>query len=75
MLALGGLSAFGPLSLDLYLPGLPQLTTDLRASEAAGQLSLSMCMIGLALGQLLVGPFTDGSAGGGRCSSGSRCSR
>ncbi len=59
MLALGGLSAFGPLSLDLYLPGLPQLTTDLRASEAAGQLSLSMCMIGLALGQLLVGPFTD----------------
>lgn len=59
MLALGGLSAFGPLSLDLYLPGLPQLSTDLRASEAAGQLSLSMCMIGLALGQLLVGPFTD----------------
>lgn len=59
MLALGGLSAFGPLSLDLYLPGLPQLTTDLRASEAAGQLSLSLCMIGLALGQLLVGPFTD----------------
>jgi MFS transporter, DHA1 family, multidrug resistance protein len=59
VLALGGLSAFGPLSLDLYLPGLPQLSTDLRASEAAGQLSLSMCMIGLALGQLLVGPFTD----------------
>jgi MFS transporter, DHA1 family, multidrug resistance protein len=59
VLALGGLSAFGPLSLDLYLPGLPQLTMDLRASEAAGQLSLSLCMIGLALGQLLVGPFTD----------------
>jgi DHA1 family bicyclomycin/chloramphenicol resistance-like MFS transporter len=59
VLALGGLSAFGPLSLDLYLPGLPRLTTDLRAAEAAGQLSLSMCMIGLALGQLLVGPFTD----------------
>jgi len=59
VLALGGLSAFGPLSLDLYLPGLPQLTTDLRTSEAAGQLSLSLCMIGLALGQLLVGPLTD----------------
>jgi MFS transporter, DHA1 family, multidrug resistance protein len=59
VLALGGLSAFGPLALDLYLPGLPQLTDDLRASEAAGQLSLSMCMIGLALGQLLVGPVTD----------------
>jgi DHA1 family bicyclomycin/chloramphenicol resistance-like MFS transporter len=59
VLALGGLSAFGPLALDLYLPGLPQLTSDLRTSEAAGQLSLSMCMIGLALGQLLVGPYTD----------------
>jgi MFS transporter, DHA1 family, multidrug resistance protein len=59
VLALGGLSAFGPLALDLYLPGLPQLTADLRTSEAAGQLSLSMCLIGLALGQLLVGPLTD----------------
>lgn len=59
VLALGGLSSFGPLALDLYLPALPQLTADLRATEAAGQLSLSVCMIGLALGQLLVGPFTD----------------
>jgi MFS family permease len=59
VLALGGLSAFGPLALDLCLPGLPQLTSDLRTSEAAGQLSLSMCRIGLALGQLLVGSYTD----------------
>lgn len=59
VLALGGLSAFGPLALDLYLPGLPRMTADLGASEAAGQLSLSLCMIGLALGQLLVGPLTD----------------
>jgi DHA1 family bicyclomycin/chloramphenicol resistance-like MFS transporter len=59
VLALGGLSSFGPLSMDLYLPALPQLTTDLRASEASAQLSLSVCMIGLALGQLLVGPLTD----------------
>lgn len=59
LLALGGLSALGPLSLDLYLPALPALTVDLRASEAEGQLSLSLCMIGLALGQLFVGPLTD----------------
>lgn len=59
VLALGGLSSFGPLALDLYLPALPQLTGDLRATEAAGQLSLSVCMIGLALGQLFVGPLTD----------------
>jgi MFS transporter, DHA1 family, multidrug resistance protein len=59
VLALGAISALGPLSLDLYLPALPTLTTDLRADEAAGQLSLSLCMIGLAVGQLLVGPLTD----------------
>jgi len=59
VLALGGLSALGPLSLDLYLPALPTLTADLGAGEAAGQLSLSLCMIGLAVGQLLVGPLTD----------------
>jgi MFS family permease len=56
LLALGGL---GPLSLDLYLPALPTLTTELGADEAAGQLSLSLCMIGLAVGQLLVGSLTD----------------
>ncbi len=59
VLALGGLSALGPLSLDLYLPALPTLTADLGAGEAAGQLSLSLCMIGLAVGQLIVGPLTD----------------
>src|SRR5690349_20221872 len=59
VLALGGLSALGPLSLDLYLPALPTLTADLGAGEAAGQLSLSLCMVGLAVGQLLVGPLTD----------------
>jgi DHA1 family bicyclomycin/chloramphenicol resistance-like MFS transporter len=59
VLALGGLSSFGPLALDLYLPALPQLTADLHATEAAGQLSLSVCMVGLALGQLFVGPLTD----------------
>jgi MFS transporter, DHA1 family, multidrug resistance protein len=59
VLALGGLAALGPLSLDLYLPALPTLTTELGADEAAGQLSLSLRMIGLAVGQLLVGPLTD----------------
>ncbi|MCE0768128.1 multidrug effflux MFS transporter [Pseudonocardia kujensis] len=59
VLALGGLSTFGPLSLDLYLPALPQLTGALRTTEALGQASMSVCMIGLAAGQLLVGPLTD----------------
>jgi MFS transporter, DHA1 family, multidrug resistance protein len=59
VLALGGLSSFGPLALDLYLPALPQLAEELGVPDASAQLSLSVCMIGLALGQLLVGPLTD----------------
>jgi DHA1 family bicyclomycin/chloramphenicol resistance-like MFS transporter len=59
VLALGGLSAFGPLAHDLYLPALPQLAADLRAPEATAQLTLSTCMVGMALGQLLVGPVAD----------------
>ena len=59
VLALGGLSAFGPLALDLYLPALPQIAEDLRVPEASAQLTLSTCMVGLGLGQLLVGPVTD----------------
>jgi DHA1 family bicyclomycin/chloramphenicol resistance-like MFS transporter len=59
VLALGGLSSFGPLALDLYLPGLPMMAADLGTTEAAAQLSLSTCMIGLALGQLIAGPLTD----------------
>jgi DHA1 family bicyclomycin/chloramphenicol resistance-like MFS transporter len=59
VLILGALSAFGPLSLDMYLPGLPQLAGDFRVSDAAAQLTLTSCLIGLALGQLLAGPFAD----------------
>ncbi len=59
VLALGGLSSFGPLALDVCLPGLPMMAADLRTSEAAAQLTLSTCMIGLALGQLVTGPLTD----------------
>jgi DHA1 family bicyclomycin/chloramphenicol resistance-like MFS transporter len=58
-LLLGGLSAFGPLSLDMYLPGLPQLGRDLDASASATQLTLTACLAGLALGQLVAGPLSD----------------
>lgn len=56
---LGALSAFGPLSMDMYLPGLPALTRDLGASASAGQLTLTGCMLGIAAGQLLIGPLSD----------------
>lgn len=59
MLALGALSAFGPISLDVYLPSLPQLGADLGASDSLTQATMSACMIGLALGQLVWGPVSD----------------
>lgn len=56
---LGALSAFGPLSMDMYLPGLPSLTRDLGASASTGQLTLTGCMLGIAAGQLFTGPLSD----------------
>ncbi|MGH2936231.1 MAG: multidrug effflux MFS transporter, partial [Gaiellaceae bacterium] len=56
---LGALSAFGPLSVDFYLPGLPRLTADFHASASTGQLTLTGCVLGLAFGQLAIGPLTD----------------
>ncbi|KPV56506.1 MFS transporter [Paenibacillus sp. A3] len=56
---LGSLSAFGPLSLDMYLPALPKLADDLNSSTSMAQLSLTACLLGLALGQLYAGPVSD----------------
>lgn len=58
-LLLGSLSAFGPLSLDMYLPALPKLADDLDTTVSLVQLSLTACMLGLSLGQLLAGPLSD----------------
>jgi MFS transporter, DHA1 family, multidrug resistance protein len=59
VVVLGALSAFGPLSIDFYLPGLPRLTSDFDASASAGQLTLTACLLGLAFGQLAFGPLSD----------------
>jgi MFS transporter, DHA1 family, multidrug resistance protein len=59
VVVLGGLTMFGPLSLDLYLPALPELADDLNASPSAAQLSITACLVGLAVGQLLAGPLSD----------------
>ncbi|MBW5467417.1 Bcr/CflA family efflux MFS transporter [Brevibacillus formosus] len=56
---LGSLSAFGPLSLDMYLPALPMLADDLQTSTSMTQLSLTACMLGLSFGQLFAGPISD----------------
>jgi MFS transporter, DHA1 family, multidrug resistance protein len=59
VLLIGALSAFAPLSIDMYLPGLPAIAKDLGASPAEAQLTLTACLIGLALGQLVAGPLSD----------------
>jgi DHA1 family bicyclomycin/chloramphenicol resistance-like MFS transporter len=59
VLVLGGLSAFGPLSIDMYLPALPRMAADLHAADTTVQLTLSAFIAGLALGQLVLGPLSD----------------
>ncbi|WP_037288661.1 multidrug effflux MFS transporter [Saccharibacillus sacchari] len=59
ILILGALSAFGPLSIDMYLPALPTLAQNLGTTQSLAQLSLTACLLGLALGQLIAGPLSD----------------
>ncbi|QFR63490.1 Bcr/CflA family efflux MFS transporter [Schleiferilactobacillus harbinensis] len=56
---LGVLSAFGPLSMDMYLPALPEVASQLHTTSAAGQLTITSCIFGLAAGQIIVGPLSD----------------
>ncbi|MFG2722089.1 Bcr/CflA family multidrug efflux MFS transporter [Streptomyces sp. NPDC048416] len=58
-LVLGGLTALPPLSMDMYLPALPEVTDVLRSPAATVQLTLTACLAGMALGQLVVGPMSD----------------
>src|SRR5690242_4692636 len=59
VLILGALNAFGPLSTDMYLPSLPAISRDLGATMAQTQITLSACILGLALGQVIAGPISD----------------
>ncbi|ATL27305.1 Bcr/CflA family multidrug efflux MFS transporter [Streptomyces formicae] len=58
-LVLGGLTAVPPLSMDMYLPALPEVTDALSSPAATVQLTLTACLMGMALGQLVVGPMSD----------------
>lgn len=53
------LTVFGPISMDFYLPALPSLTTELAAATSTAQLTVTACLIGLAVGQLVAGPLSD----------------
>ncbi|QIQ07148.1 multidrug effflux MFS transporter [Streptomyces liangshanensis] len=58
-LVLGGLTALPPLSMDMYLPALPDVTGSLAAPAATVQITLTACLMGMALGQIVVGPMSD----------------
>lgn len=53
------LSAIAPFAIDMYLPAFPQMMTDLDTSAASVQLTLTTFMLGLAVGQLVIGPLSD----------------
>jgi DHA1 family bicyclomycin/chloramphenicol resistance-like MFS transporter len=56
---LGGLSALGPLAIDMYLPSFPAISRELSASPSAVQLTVALYFVGLAIGQAFYGPLSD----------------
>lgn len=56
---LGIMTAMAPLSTDMYLPALPEMSMDFGISASLTQLTLTMTMFGMALGQIFMGPLSD----------------
>ncbi|MGY1606687.1 multidrug effflux MFS transporter [Geodermatophilus sp. SYSU D00700] len=59
VLVLGAFVAVGAFTIDMYLPALPAIATDLRTSSPMVQLTLTGTLAGLAIGQLVIGPLAD----------------
>ena len=59
VIVLGSINAIGPLSIDMYLPAFPEITRALGTGASQVQLTLTACVAGLALGQLVIGPMSD----------------
>lgn len=59
ILMLGALAALPAVTTDMYLPSLPTVAADLQTSQAAAQFTMSGTLIGAAVGQLVIGPFSD----------------
>ncbi len=59
VILLGSLTAMGPLAIDMYLPSLPAIGADLKASASATQSTVAAFLAGMAIGQLFYGPASD----------------
>lgn len=58
-LLLGSLGILGPFTIDMYLPSFPTIVEDYGTSASLVQISLTTCLLGLGLGQLIIGPMSD----------------
>lgn len=59
IILLGVLSAFAVFSMDFYLPGLPALQKDLHTTASLAQMTITTSLVGLGVGQLFIGPWSD----------------
>lgn len=59
LFTLGALAAFGPLTIDLYLPAFVDMAKDLAVSTSDVQFTLTSFLAGLSIGQLVYGPISD----------------
>lgn len=57
---LAALTAVAPLAIDTYVPGFPSMGDSLHASSSAVQLTMTAFLAGLVVGQLVIGPISDG---------------
>ncbi|MCM3161494.1 Bcr/CflA family multidrug efflux MFS transporter [Metabacillus litoralis] len=58
-LLLGSLGLLGPFTIDMYLPSFPTIVEDYHTKASLVQISLTTCLLGLGLGQLVIGPMSD----------------
>ncbi|MBU7592464.1 Bcr/CflA family multidrug efflux MFS transporter [Metabacillus halosaccharovorans] len=58
-LLLGSLGLLGPFTIDMYLPSFPTIVEDYQTEASLVQISLTTCLLGLGLGQLIIGPMSD----------------
>ncbi|WP_404314085.1 multidrug effflux MFS transporter [Prescottella equi] len=59
IVALGTMTALGPFTIDMYLPALPDIAAALDSTASGAQLTITGTLVGLALGQLVIGPLSD----------------
>ncbi|WP_078547731.1 Bcr/CflA family multidrug efflux MFS transporter [Litchfieldia alkalitelluris] len=58
-LLLGSLAILGPFTIDTYLPSFPTIVNEFNTNASLVQMSLTSCLLGLAVGQLIIGPLSD----------------